>query len=128
MNLYFDAKEPIFIRKSKSIAKEKFKKLEEIVVKVRGAFASPFNAELKTLPAAAATVLTWADSDNWQNFNRLLKLGGVADGDAARLIMQTAEHLSQICRLYETHPDLARLAGEAKRRLLRPPLSEELID
>ena len=110
------------------ISKEKFKQIEDIVVKVKGAFEFPFNPELKTIPDAAGTVLAWLDSDSWQSFNGLLKLGGVADGDAARLIMQTAEHLSQIARLYETHPELARLASEGKRRLLRPPLSEELID
>lgn len=110
------------------VNKEKFKKLEEIVVKVKGAFEFPFNPELKTIPEAAGTVLAWLDAESWQSFNGLLKLGGVADGDAARLIMQTAEHLSQIARLYETHPELARLASEAKRRLLRPPLSEQLLD
>lgn len=110
------------------ISKEKFKKLDELVIKVRSAFSSPFNPELKVIPAAAVTVLTWLESDTWSNFNSILKLGGVADGDAARLIMQTAEHLSQITRLYETHTELARLAAEGKRRLLRPPLSEELVD
>ena len=110
------------------VSKDKFKVLDQLVVKVRAAFSSPFNPELKVIPAAAGTVLTWLDSDNWADFNRILRLGGVADGDAARLIMQTAEHLAQITRLYDTHPELARLAAEGKRRLLRPPLSEELVD
>jgi superfamily II RNA helicase len=110
------------------IAKEKFKQLEEIVVKVREAFEVPFNPELKTNPDAAGTVLAWLSAESWQTYNSLLKLGGVADGDAGRLIMQTAEHLSQMSRLFETHPELARLAAEGKRRLLRPPLSEELVD
>lgn len=110
------------------ISKEKFKLLEDIVLRVKGAFEIPFNPELKTIPDAAGTVLAWLDSDSWQSFNGLLKLGGVADGDAARLIMQTAEHLSQMSRLFDTHPELARLAAEGKRRLLRPPLSEELVD
>lgn len=123
-----DAHRTYLTIKQLAIPKEKLKQLEEIVVRVRGAFEVPFNPELAVVPEAAATVLTWFESESWQSYNSLLRLGGVADGDAARLIMQTAEHLSQMSRLYETHPELARLAGEAKRRLLRPPLSEEMVD
>ena len=53
-------------------------------------------------------------------------LSGVAEGDAARLITQTAEQLNQLTRLSETHRQLSFRAEEAKRRLLRPPLTEAL--
>ncbi len=43
---------------------------------------------------------------------------------AAHLVIQTAEQLNQLTRLSETHPQLVFRAEEAKRRILRPPLTE----
>ena len=51
---------------------------------------------------------------------------GVAEGDASRLISQTADHLNQISRLEETFPELATQALEARNILLRPPLLENI--
>lgn len=76
--------------------------------------------------AAARTCLTWLGCETWQMFRGILMLSGVAEGDAARLITQTAEQLNQITRLSQTHPRLAMRAEEGKRRLLRPPLTEDL--
>jgi len=76
--------------------------------------------------AAANTVLVWLQCSEWQEFRGLLMLSGVAEGDAARLITQTAEQLNQLTRLSETHRQLSFRAEEAKRRLLRPPLTEAL--
>ncbi|MBP9837566.1 MAG: hypothetical protein KBC84_02520 [Proteobacteria bacterium] len=73
---------------------------------------------------AAYTALTWSKTENWQGFRSLLLFTGVAEGDVARLITQTAEQLNQITRLNETHPQLALKAEEAKKLLLRPPLSD----
>ena len=52
---------------------------------------------------------------------------GVAEGDAARLITQTAEQLNQIARLSRTHKELADRAFEARLLLLRPPLTEVVL-
>ncbi len=78
------------------------------------------------IPAAAYTVTRWMHTETWAEFRSLLILTGVAEGDAARLITQTADHLNQITRLSETHRELAFRAEEAKRRILRPPLSEAI--
>ncbi len=37
----------------------------------------------------------------------MLALAGASEGDAARLLNQTAEHLNQLARLSETHQQLA---------------------
>lgn len=110
------------------VPEEALDKLRAIVLRVRDAFEDPPNSELEVLPNGAVTVLTWMESEDWVSFSGLLRLGGVAEGDAARLIMQTAEHLGQMSRLFETHPDLSRTAAEGRRRLLRPPLSEAMVD
>ncbi|MCB0358214.1 MAG: hypothetical protein KDD44_01210 [Bdellovibrionales bacterium] len=78
------------------------------------------------VPAAANTVLVWLQAEDWQQFRGLLILSGVAEGDAARLISQTADHLNQLTRLSESHPELTFRAEEAKRRLLRPPLTDAI--
>jgi hypothetical protein len=64
------------------------------------------------------------DAESWGEFSGLLRLSGVADGDVARLVSQTADHLNQLTRLEKTHPILAQAAVVARARLLRPPFSE----
>ena len=81
-------------------------------------------AERLVLRDAGFTVVQWMHAENWQQFRGVLLLSGVAEGDAARLITQTADHLNQITRLYESHPKLVHRAEEAKRLILRPPLTE----
>jgi superfamily II RNA helicase len=108
------------------IKKELYQKMTKVLERVRGAFEKPPNAEIKVMPEAALSVLSWLSAESWIEYSSVLRLAGVAEGDAARLIMQTAEHLGQIARLKETHPDLAAQCAEARTRLLRPPLSETL--
>ena len=109
------------------IKKEYFKKLEVVVERVRKAYKSPGSSEITVLPDAALTVLSWLEAGDWTEFSSLLRLGGVAEGDVARLVAQTADHLNQIARLEETHPDLARQAASGRLRLLKPPLSEPVV-
>jgi hypothetical protein len=66
------------------------------------------------------------EAADWPSFAGLLRLNGIAEGDVARLVSQTADHLNQISRLAETHPVLAAAAEEARARLLRPPLTETI--
>ncbi len=107
------------------IPKEKFSALAKIVARVADNYkGSPFANEVKVQPDAAITVMTWMDAQSWEEFSSLLRLQGVAEGDASRLITQTADHLHQISRLHESHPDLARQAGEARLVLLRPPITD----
>ena len=109
------------------IKKELFERLEAITKRVREAYQPPASPDIEVSTDAAVTVISWLESQSWPEYAAVLRLGGVADGDAARLIMQTAEHLGQLSRLYETHPDVARLAAEGRRLLLKPPLSEDVV-
>ena len=119
-----DPHRPYFSLKANPVPKELFTKLSAIVARVKAVYTTPATLEMKVVPEAALTVITWMNSADWTEFASLLKLNGVAEGDVARLVNQTADHLNQIGRLTESHPDLARTALEARAMLLRPPLSE----
>ncbi|MCB0354489.1 MAG: hypothetical protein KDD64_13220 [Bdellovibrionales bacterium] len=107
---------------------ERYQPLREIVSRVREKYKGPSTAtETEVLPDGSLTVFTWYHASDWASFAALLRLAGVAEGDAARLITQTADHLHQISRLFESHPDLARTAHNAREQLLRPPLTESLV-
>ncbi len=122
-----DPHRPYFQLKRNPIKSESFKSLQGIVDSVRENYKGPGLAEVAVLPDAALTVITWMDSETWPEFAGLLRLSGVADGDVARLIGQTADHLNQLTRLEKTHPTLAQTAKVARSRLLRPPFSESLL-
>jgi hypothetical protein len=94
---------------------------------VKAKYQGPGSTEVMVLPDAALTVITWMDSETWQEFSGLLRLSGIADGDVARLVSQTADHLNQLSRLEKTHPTLAQAAKVGRSRLLRPPFSEALL-
>ena len=122
-----DAHRSYLSSKKEVIAREKLEVMEKIVEQVKATNIPGVYQEREVVSAAAHTVLSWMDTESWQRFRSLLVLAGVAEGDAARLITQTADHLNQISRLSETHPDLARNAEIAKNRILRPPLSEAIV-
>ncbi|MFN8389303.1 MAG: hypothetical protein U0136_03330 [Bdellovibrionota bacterium] len=112
--------------KNQPLSREQVEKIEEILMRV-GALNMPGVTETRAVNQAAAnTALTWLQCEDWQQFRGLLALSDVAEGDAARLITQTAEQLNQITRLGATHQALSLRAEEGKRRLLRPPLTEAL--
>ena len=100
------------------------RQLQEILNRIQAEGMPGIYDERSVLPDAAYTVRTWMRSETWQEYRGILLLSGVAEGDAARLITQTAEHLNQLARLGQSHPQLASMADEAKRYLLRPPLTE----
>ena len=107
------------------MSNQKFEQLSELVENIADHYTPNANSsEVAVVSDAAATVETWVETKQWSDFTALLRLANVADGDAARLIMQTADHLQQISRLSESHPALAELAVEARGLLLRPPLSD----
>jgi ATP-dependent RNA helicase HelY len=110
--------------KRNPIKKDVFRALEQILERVKNAYRNPAGSEITVQPDAATTVITWMEASDWYEFASLLRLAGVAEGDVARLVTQTADHLNQLSRLEDTHPDLARLAADGRRLLLRPPLSE----
>lgn len=106
--------------------KEVKTKLSEIIGNLKKLSMPGVNNNLEVLDDAAFTVLSWLKSASWQEFRLLLISSNVAEGDAARLITQTAEQLNQIARLTFSHKELADLALEARMKLLRPPLTEVL--
>ena len=112
--------------KDSSLSKEEIASLSEIIKRVKELAIPGVPADRMVITNAAFTVLTWLRAESWQEFRGLLNLSGAQEGDAARLINQTAEHLNQITRLTQTHPQLALRAEEAKRRILRPPLTEAI--
>jgi len=116
-----------YLKTKKSPLSEKDAKLlGETIERVRS-FAIPgVPEETSVLKDAANTVLIWLQADGWDEFRGVLVLSGVAEGDAARLITQTADSMNQLTRLADTHPRLAVMAERAKERLLRSPLSDVL--
>lgn len=104
-----------------------YEKLRDVIQSVRAVYQNPATEEAQVVPDAANTVLTWMDSPDWGSFSSLLRLAKVAEGDAARVITQTADHLNQLSRLYKTHPVLAAAAEEGRRRILRPPVSDAFV-
>lgn len=121
-----DAYRRYFTLRDNPVRKELFARMKETITYVRGMYQNPLTSEVEVVPDAATTVVTWMQSQTWSEFAGLLRLGGIAEGDVSRLVGQTADHLNQMARLSESHPDLARAAEEARMCLVRPPLSETL--
>ncbi|MGI6681366.1 MAG: hypothetical protein ACOX3T_07795 [Bdellovibrionota bacterium] len=112
--------------KKNLIKKQYFDEMTRIVEYVKLAYENKNRDEVVVQPSAAITVTTWMDSQDWSSFASILRLAGVAEGDASRLISQTADHLNQISRLEGVFPSLAAQALEARNILLRPPLLENI--
>ncbi len=66
--------------------------------------------------SAALTLYRWARGMDW---DRLVELSGLDEGDLAMLIYRTADHLRQLEGLRETHPQLSNAAAEATSQVLR---------
>jgi ATP-dependent RNA helicase HelY len=122
-----DAHRVYFNLRPNPIDKKAFKSLEEILQIIREKYDNPKANELMVQPDAALTIITWMESEDWNDFSGLMRLAKIAEGDVARLVTQTADHLNQIMRLHKSHPDLARNAELARYRLLRPPLTDTYI-
>lgn len=119
-----DSHRPYLKGKVDILTKKDQEKLAEIIKRVAELEMPGVVDERSVVPDGAFTVLQWMKTENWQSFRSLLVLSGVAEGDAARLITQTAEHLNQLARLEDTHKDLADAAESVRRKLMRPPLTE----
>jgi ATP-dependent RNA helicase HelY len=122
-----DAHRSYFNLKTNPLSKELYKRMVTIVNQIRDTYVSQQNSEVSVLPDAALTVLTWMECKDWTEFSSLLKLNGVTEGDAARLITQTADNLNQISRLSDSHRNLAEIAAQGRYQILRPPFSDTFI-
>lgn len=112
--------------KEQILTKEEVVKVNAVLQRVRNTRMPGIVEDREVVEDAARTVLIWLRARDWMEFRGLLVLSGVAEGDAARVITQTAEQLNQIARLTESHPKLAESAALMRSRLLRPPLTEAL--
>jgi ATP-dependent RNA helicase HelY len=122
-----DPHRPYFRLKENPIKPELFDQMNKIIARVKKGYQGPGTTDIAVLPDAALTVITWMDAETWAEFAGFLRLSGVADGDVARLVSQTADHLNQLTRLEKTHPTLAQAAKVGRARLLRPPFAESLV-
>jgi len=116
-----------FSLKQNPINPKYYEKMQQLVQKVAACYDAPNKQEVEVLPNAALTVLMWMNSESWKDYSALLRLAGVTEGDAARLITQAADHLNQIARLKETHPKIAETAYYAREQILKPPLVDAAI-
>ena len=66
-----------------------------------------------------AALFQWAKGTSWETLLGCIPIG---EGDMASLIVRTADHLRQVLNLQETHPVLARTAGEAIDLILKEPV------
>lgn len=71
---------------------------------------------LQFWPAAALYI--WAKGVSWKDLTRAIALD---EGDLVYLIVRTADHLRQLCDLWETHESLAKAARLALNRIQREP-------
>ncbi|MFO7569887.1 MAG: DEAD/DEAH box helicase [Smithellaceae bacterium] len=69
--------------------------------------------------SAGVAMYFWAQGRNWDS---IIKLIGIAEGDMASLILRTADSLRQIASLKDTHPDVAACAYRARDAILREPV------
>ena len=116
---YLKTKEP-------PISKEDIEALSAILDRIKKLEMPGLVDDRVVVPNAAFTAVSWLKAESWQEFRLMLLASGAAEGDAARLMTQTAEHLNQLSRLSDTHPQIALRAEEGKRRILRPPLTEAI--
>jgi ATP-dependent RNA helicase HelY len=61
----------------------------------------------------------WARGADW---DEIIQMAGIADGDMAMLVLRTADNLRQIMSLRQTHPEMAELALKAREAILREPV------
>jgi ATP-dependent RNA helicase HelY len=70
----------------------------------------------------AATIYAWANGQPWE---KVLEIGGMAEGDLAMLVTRTADNLRQIASLTKVYPAIARSALDAIDMILREPVAFE---
>jgi len=75
---------------------------------------------VKSIPLwVAATVYAWAKGLEWE---RVLQIAGMNEGDLAMLISRTADNLRQMASLTDVYPAIAGTANGAIKRIMREPV------
>jgi ATP-dependent RNA helicase HelY len=67
----------------------------------------------------SVVIYEWVKGRDW---DEIIRMAGIADGDMAMLVLRTADNLRQIMSLKETHPEIAALALKAREAILREPV------
>jgi len=67
----------------------------------------------------SAVIYDWARGVDW---DEIIEMAGISDGDMAMLVLRTADNLWQIRNLKDTHPQVAALAAKARAAILREPV------
>ncbi|MDY6843411.1 MAG: helicase-related protein, partial [Thermodesulfobacteriota bacterium] len=81
--------------------------------------------EVRQIPFwPAATVYSWASGEQWET---ILEVSGLTEGDCAMLISRTADNLRQIASLTTVYPQIAKVSSEAIARILREPIIESNV-
>lgn len=115
-----------FLKGRLSLSRQNINKIRQLIDWVNGLMA-PFRPYSTTVDESAAfTITLWSQSSNWSEFSKLVLRQGVALGDVARAISQTADILNQLTKLDRILPDIAYFADQAKQSLLKHPFSESI--
>jgi superfamily II RNA helicase len=69
--------------------------------------------------SAGVAMYYWAQGRDW---DLMIRMTGIAEGDMASLILRTADNLRQIASLKDTHPEIAACAVRAREAILREPV------
>jgi superfamily II RNA helicase len=67
----------------------------------------------------ALTIYLWATGADW---DKVINVSGLAEGDLARLIMRTADNLNHISNLHEPFPVIAASASKAYYMIMKEPV------
>jgi superfamily II RNA helicase len=78
---------------------------------------------VKPIPLwAAATIYGWAKGLDWE---RVLMIANMTEGDLAMLISRTADNLRQMTSLKDVYPAIATTSTQAISLILREPVTFE---
>ncbi len=73
----------------------------------------------KLYPSAGVAMYYWTQGKDW---DEVIRITGIAEGDMATLVLRTADNLRQITSLKDTHPEVAASAARARESILREPV------
>jgi len=73
----------------------------------------------KLVASAGVAMYHWAQGKDW---DAVIRMTGIAEGDMASLVLRTADYLRQIASLKDTHPETSACALLAREAILREPV------
>ena len=67
----------------------------------------------------AVTIFMWASGMNWE---KVVRISGLAEGDLARLVLRTADHLRHLRGLRSVFPDAAETSVQSIDLIMKEPV------